>query len=235
MASLFTPLTLRSVTLRNRVGVSPMCQYSSGDGVASDWHLVHLGSRAIGGAGLVFAEATAVSAEGRITPGCAGIWADKHVEPLARITRFIKSHGAVPALQIAHAGRKGSAAIPSLGGAHLSDSEGGWPTLAPSAVPFGGDLPKIPRAMTEADIARVQAEFAAAAVTSPMNSCLLWPTGGPTVTAAVWKTGCASSSKRPGPSAPAGRRVFPSRSGSPARTGSRAAGTSTRASNFRAG
>jgi len=93
---LFQPLTIKSVTLRNRIGVSPMCQYSSDDGVATDWHLVHLGSRAVGGAGLVIAEATAVSPEGRITPGDAGIWADKHVEPIARINRFVKAHGAVP-------------------------------------------------------------------------------------------------------------------------------------------
>ena len=163
MPRLFDPFSLKSVTLRNRIGVSPMCQYSSVDGVASDWHLVHLGSRAVGGAGLVIAEATAVSPEGRITPGCAGIWADQHVEPLARITRFIKAHGAIPGLQIAHAGRKGSAAIPALGGASLDDDAGGWPTVAPSAVAFGANLTKVPRAMTEADIARVQAEFAAAA------------------------------------------------------------------------
>jgi len=100
---LFQPLTIKSVTLRNRIGVSPMCQYSSDDGVATDWHLVHLGSRAAGGAGLVIAEATAVSPEGRITPGDAGIWADKHIEPIARINHFVKAHGAVPGIQIAHA------------------------------------------------------------------------------------------------------------------------------------
>ena len=160
---LFQPLTIRSVRLRNRVGVSPMCQYSSDDGVATDWHLVHLGSRAVGGAGLVIAEATAVSAEGRITPGCAGIWADKHIEPLARINRFIKQHGAVPGIQIAHAGRKASAAVPWNGDAHLADNAGGWPTIAPSALAFGRGLPKVPRAMTEADIVRVQNDFVAAA------------------------------------------------------------------------
>src|SRR6185312_6184649 len=122
MPHLFDPLTIKSVTLRNRVGVSPMCQYSSDDGVANDWHLVHLGSRAIGGASLVIAEATAVSPEGRITPGDAGIWGDQHIEPLARITRFVKQHGAVPGIQLAHAGRKASAAVPWAGGAHLSDS-----------------------------------------------------------------------------------------------------------------
>ena len=160
---LFDPFALKSVTLRNRIGVSPMCQYSSRDGVADDWHLVHLGSRAVGGAGVVIAEATAVSAEGRITPGCAGIWGEQHIEPLARVNRFVKSQGAVPGIQIAHAGRKGSTELPQRGGAHLTDADGGWPTLAPSALAFGGSLGRIPRAMTDADIARVQKEFADAA------------------------------------------------------------------------
>ena len=163
MPHLFAPLTIKSVTLRNRIGVSPMCQYSSEDGVANDWHLVHLGSRAAGGAGLVIAEATAVSPEGRITPGDAGIWADKHVEPLARINRFVKQHGAVPGIQIAHAGRKASAAVPWAGGAHLANEAGGWTTVAPSAVAFGGELSKVPHALTGAEIKQVQAEFVAAA------------------------------------------------------------------------
>jgi len=160
---LFQPLTVRSVTLRNRIGVSPMCQYSSEDGVANEWHFVHLGSRAVGGASLVIAEATAVSPEGRITPGDAGLWAEKHIEPIARINRFLKQHGAVPGIQIAHAGRKASAARPWEGGAHLADDQGGWPTVAPSAIAFGGTLAKVPRAMTEADIAKVQSDFVAAA------------------------------------------------------------------------
>lgn len=160
---LFQTLTLKSITLRNRIGVSPMCEYSSADGVATDWHLVHLGSRAVGGAGLVIAEATAVSPEGRITPGDAGIWADKHMEPIARINRFMKTQGAVPGIQIAHAGRKASAARPWEGGTHLASGAGGWETIAPSAIAFGGDLTKVPRAMTKADIARVQKDFVAAA------------------------------------------------------------------------
>ncbi|MEO5958029.1 MAG: NADH:flavin oxidoreductase/NADH oxidase [Opitutaceae bacterium] len=163
MSHLFAPLAIKSITLRNRVGVSPMCMYSSEDGVATDWHLVHLGARATGGAGLVIAEATAVSPEGRITPGDAGIWADKHVEPLARINRFVKSQGAVPGIQIAHAGRKASAARPWEGGAHLSDSAGGWRTVAPSALAFGGALNKIPHELTLDEIARVQQNFVAAA------------------------------------------------------------------------
>jgi 2,4-dienoyl-CoA reductase-like NADH-dependent reductase (Old Yellow Enzyme family) len=160
---LFQPLTIRSVTLRNRIGVSPMCQYSAEDGVANDWHFVHLGSRAVGGAGLVMVEATAVAPEGRITPGCLGLWSEKHIEPLARIAKFMKSHGAVAGIQIAHAGRKASADLPWQGGAHLPDDKGGWPTIAPSAIPFGGELPKVPRAMTAADIARMQNDFVATA------------------------------------------------------------------------
>ena len=161
--NLFSPLTVRSVTLRNRIGVSPMCQYSAEDGVANDWHFVHLGARAVGGAGLVIVEATAVAPEGRITPGCLGLWSDPHIEPLARIAEFMKQHGAVAGIQIAHAGRKASADLPWRGGAHLSADQGGWETIAPSAIPFGAELPKVPRAMTEADIARVQNDFVATA------------------------------------------------------------------------
>lgn len=160
---LFQPLTVRSVKLRNRIGVSPMCQYSAEDGVANDWHYVHLGSRAVGGAGLVITEATAVTPEGRITPGCLGLWSEKHIEPLARIAQFIKLHGAVAGIQVAHAGRKASADVPWKGGAHLSDAQGGWQTIAPSAIPFSAELNKIPRAMTTADIVRVQDDFVAVA------------------------------------------------------------------------
>ncbi|HET7626082.1 MAG TPA: NADH:flavin oxidoreductase/NADH oxidase [Verrucomicrobiae bacterium] len=160
---LFDPLTIRSVTLRHRIGVSPMCQYSSEDGVATDWHLVHLGSRAIGGAALVIAEATTVSPEGRISPGDAGIWSDKHVEPISRINRFLKQHGAVPGIQIAHAGRKASASRPWETDAQLPDNAGGWPTVGPSAIAFGEELPKIPHALSESQIAGVQNDFASAA------------------------------------------------------------------------
>jgi 2,4-dienoyl-CoA reductase-like NADH-dependent reductase (Old Yellow Enzyme family) len=163
MPDLFSPFTLKSVTLRNRIGVSPMCMYSSEDGMATDWHFVHLGARATGGAGLVIAEATAVSPEGRITPGDAGLWRDAQVEPLARINRFIKSQGAVPGIQLAHAGRKASAARPWDGGAHLAIESGGWETEAPSAVAFGGALSKVPRELAPIDIAAIQANFVAAA------------------------------------------------------------------------
>jgi 2,4-dienoyl-CoA reductase-like NADH-dependent reductase (Old Yellow Enzyme family) len=160
---LFSPFTVRSVTLRNRIGVSPMCQYSAADGLANEWHYVHLGSRAVGGAGIVIVEATAVAPEGRITPGCLGLWSEKHIEPLARVAKFVKGHGAVAGIQIAHAGRKASADLPWNGGAHLSDARGGWTPIAPSAIAFGGDLTRIPRAMTEADIVRVQNDFVATA------------------------------------------------------------------------
>ena len=163
MPHLFEPLSIKAVTLRNRIGVSPMCQYSAEDGVANDWHLVHLGSRAVGGAGLVIAEATAVSPEGRITPGDAGIWDAKHVEPLARINRFVKHHGAVPGIQLAHAGRTAGAARPWKGGAHLADGAGGWTAVAPSAVAFGDSLNKVPHALNVDEIRQVQADFVEAA------------------------------------------------------------------------
>ena len=159
MPHLFEPFTIKGITLRNRIGVSPMCQYSSVDGLANDWHLVHLGSRAIGGAGLVIVEATAVSADGRITPGDAGIWSDDHIPPLLRINRLVKQHGAVPGIQIAHAGRKASASRPWEGGEHLDDSSGGWRTVAPSAEAFGDGLDKIPHALTIEEIAEVQQNF----------------------------------------------------------------------------
>ncbi len=163
MSALFTPLILKSVTLRNRVVVSPMCQYSSDDGKATDWHLVHLGSRAVGGAGLVIAEATAVSPEGRISHGDAGLWSDAQVEPLQRINRFVEQHGAVAGVQIGHAGRKASAQRPWEGDKHLGPDEKPWPILAPSAVAFGAGLPVTPAAMSKGDIARVRGDFAAAA------------------------------------------------------------------------
>ncbi|MBL9215886.1 MAG: NADH:flavin oxidoreductase/NADH oxidase [Opitutaceae bacterium] len=171
MSHLFAPFPLRSVTLRNRIGVSPMCMYSAVEGVTNDWHLVHLGARAAGGAGLVIAEATAVLPEGRITPGCAGLWSDAQAEALARINRFLKAQGAVPGVQLAHAGRKASAAVPWEGGAHLPNAAGGWDTVAPSAVAFGDSLPKVPAALDEAGIARVQEAFVAAAQRALAAGC----------------------------------------------------------------
>ncbi len=163
MPTLFDEFRLKGVTLRNRIAVSPMCQYSADDGVPNDWHLVHLGARAVGGAGLVCVEATGVTPAGRISPGCTGLWSDAHGHAFARIARFVKAHGAVPGIQLAHAGRKGSARRPWEGDAHLSPAEGGWETLAPSALAFGGDLPIVPKAMTKADIVATSAAFADAA------------------------------------------------------------------------
>jgi 2,4-dienoyl-CoA reductase-like NADH-dependent reductase (Old Yellow Enzyme family) len=164
MPSVFDPITFRSVTLRNRFGVAPMCMYSSNNGYANDWHLVHLGSRAVGGYGLVIAEATAVEPRGRITPDDAGLWEDGQIEPLARITRFIKQHGAVPGIQLAHAGRKASTARPwghARPNMPLPEAEGGWRTVGPSAVPFDKGW-QAPHALTVEEIAAVQANFVAA-------------------------------------------------------------------------
>jgi 2,4-dienoyl-CoA reductase-like NADH-dependent reductase (Old Yellow Enzyme family) len=159
---LLSPLVIRGVPLRNRIVMSPMCQYSSDDGLANDWHLVHLGSRAAGGVGLVMVEATAVSAEGRISPKDMGIWGEQHVEPLARIARFVHSQGAIAGIQLAHAGRKGSCEPPWLGGARLkSPSDGGWSVVGPSAIPFNeGDPP--PAELDEQGIAAVVSAFESA-------------------------------------------------------------------------
>jgi 2,4-dienoyl-CoA reductase-like NADH-dependent reductase (Old Yellow Enzyme family) len=160
---LFDPLRMRDVTLRNRIGVSPMCQYSSEDGFASDWHLVHLGSRAVGGAGLVMTEATAVQARGRISPQDLGLWKDEQVPALARIAHFIAAHGAAPGIQLAHAGRKASTARPWDGGKPLDSASGGWrPLEGPSAEPFDVGY-ATPAPLSEAGIADVIAAFAAAA------------------------------------------------------------------------
>jgi len=164
MSALFQPFQLKDVTLRNRIAVPPMCQYVAEDGVINDWHKVHLAGIARGGAGLVIAEATAVSPEGRITPGCAGLWNDRQAEVLAPVVGAIKAAGAVPGIQIGHAGRKASANRPWEGDDHIPEGDPrGWQTIAPSAVAFGADLPKVPRAMTLDDIARVRADFVAAA------------------------------------------------------------------------
>jgi 2,4-dienoyl-CoA reductase-like NADH-dependent reductase (Old Yellow Enzyme family) len=160
---LFTPLSLRDVVLRNRIAVSPMCQYSALDGVANDWHLVHLGSRAVGGAGLVIFEATGVEARGRISTADLGLWNDAQVEPLARIVRFVEAQGAVACLQLAHAGRKASTRAPwDQGGAYVPPGQGGWGTVGPSAIPFGEGYPA-PEALTETGIAEVAQAFAVAA------------------------------------------------------------------------
>jgi 2,4-dienoyl-CoA reductase-like NADH-dependent reductase (Old Yellow Enzyme family) len=163
-AQLFTPYTLRGITMRNRIVVSPMCQYSCVDGLATDWHLVHLGSRAIGGAGLVIAEATAVEARGRISPEDLGLWNDEQIAPLARVTAFLKEHGAVAGVQLAHAGRKASTYRPwaEAQGAALAE-DGGWldDVIAPSAIPFSATYPR-PRAMSQTELTEVREAFVAA-------------------------------------------------------------------------
>lgn len=161
---LFEALTIRGVTFRNRIAVSPMCQYSATDGLANDWHLVHLGSRAVGGAGLVIVEATAVEAAGRISPQDLGLWSDAQSEPLARIARFLKQHGAVPGIQLAHAGRKASTPRPweRQLAEPLAPADGGWsPILAPSAIAFDEDS-AVPQALDEAGIRSVVQAFAQA-------------------------------------------------------------------------
>lgn len=161
--TLFAPLTIRQVTLPNRIAVSPMCEYSSEDGFANDWHLVHLGSRAVGGAGLVMTEATAVEADGRITYRDLGIWKNEHLQTLERITSFIKSQGSVPGIQLAHAGRKASTQVPWDGGAPIAPGyPNGWQIVAPSAVPFHQGAP-VPRELTVAGIHQIVEAFAAAA------------------------------------------------------------------------
>ncbi|MDR0901153.1 MAG: oxidoreductase, partial [Opitutaceae bacterium] len=163
MSTLFSPFQLKSVTLRNRIGISPMCLYQADEGVAGDWHLVHYGARAAGGAGLIIVEGAAVAANGRTSPHDLGLWADWQIKPLAQVIRFIKAQGAVPGLQIGHAGRKASCARPWEGGGHLDAEAGGWPLVAPSALAFGGALPRVPAEMTAQEIRETQAAFAAAA------------------------------------------------------------------------
>ena len=163
MTHLFNPLAIRDITFANRVFVSPMCQYSSTDGYANDWHFVHLGSRAVGGAGLVLTEATAVLPEGRISPQDLGIWMDEHIEPLSRIVRFIHEQGSVAGMQLAHAGRKASTYRPWEGHGTVPESSGGWnKVVAPSALAFADHYP-MPQALSLDDIKDIVAAFANAA------------------------------------------------------------------------
>ncbi len=162
MPHLFDPLDIRDVHFRNRIVMSPMCQYSSEDGFASDWHLVHLGSRAVGGAALLIQEATAVSPEGRISPDDLGIWKDAHIDKLKQITSFVEQNGAVAGIQLAHAGRKAAHASPWKGGRLLPEAQGGWPRVSPSAIPFRADEAP-PLELTRAEISGLQEKFAEAA------------------------------------------------------------------------
>jgi len=162
MSQLFTPLKIGDVSFRNRIFVSPMCQYSSHDGMPNDWHLVHLGSRAVGGAGMVMVEASAVTPEGRISPSDSGIWSDAHTEAFARISQFIHEHGAVAGIQLAHAGRKASTDLPWRGGNPVNEALGGWTPLAPSALPFAESHP-IPYELSQTDMDDLVAAFVSAA------------------------------------------------------------------------
>jgi 2,4-dienoyl-CoA reductase-like NADH-dependent reductase (Old Yellow Enzyme family) len=158
MSHLFEPFTLRGVTLRNRVGISPMCQYSAQDGFANDWHKIHLGARATGGAGLIITEAAAVEPRGRITPHCLGIWSDAHADALAETVAFCKAHGATMGIQLAHAGRKASSKRPWDGGGDAPNAQGGWDTIGPSALRFS-EAYRQPREMRVDEIKAVEQAF----------------------------------------------------------------------------
>lgn len=159
---LFAPLTIKKITLKNRIVISPMCQYSAIDGFANDWHLVHLGSRASGGVGLIIQEATAVSPEARISPSDLGLWKDEHIEKLKTINEFILSQNAVPGIQLAHAGRKASVSIPWEGNKKLDIGQGGWQTVSASAIPYHDDEPFLPEALDKNGIQKVISDFKAA-------------------------------------------------------------------------
>jgi 2,4-dienoyl-CoA reductase-like NADH-dependent reductase (Old Yellow Enzyme family) len=162
MSNLFSSLTIKNITLKNRIVMSPMCQYSSTDGFTNDWHLVHLGSRAAGGTGLIIAEATAVSPEGRITPGDIGLWNDKQIAGLSRIVNFVHQQGSIAGIQLAHAGRKASCQVPHEGGKQLDVQHGGWQTVAPGNIPFiEGD--RVPESLNKDGINKVVSDFKAAA------------------------------------------------------------------------
>ena len=164
MAALFDPFTLKGVTLRNRIAASPMCQYMATDGLANEWHRIHLPALARGGSGLVVIEATGVSPEGRITPNCLGLWNDGQAQALAPIVAEMKAAGTVAGIQIGHAGRKANANRPWEGDNHIDESDPRyWETIAPSAIALGKHLPRVPREMSRGDIVRVQADFVAAA------------------------------------------------------------------------
>ena len=158
-SQLFSPISIKQINFKNRIAISPMCQYSSIDGFANDWHLVHLGSRASGGAGLIIQEATAVAPEGRISPEDLGIWKDEHIEKLKTITAFIKSQNAVPGIQLAHAGRKASVSSPWNGNKKLTAADGGWQTVAPSAIPYHDTEPFQPVALDKNGIQQLISDF----------------------------------------------------------------------------
>jgi 2,4-dienoyl-CoA reductase-like NADH-dependent reductase (Old Yellow Enzyme family) len=157
-SQLFSPLQIKSITLKNRIAISPMCQYSAEEGFANNWHLVHLGSRATGGAGLIIQEATAVSPEARISPADLGLWSDDHIKKLKKITKFIISQNAVPGIQLAHAGRKASVSAPWYGNKKLAQNQGGWETVAPSPIGYH-DNEATPIALDTIGIQKVITDF----------------------------------------------------------------------------
>ena len=162
MSKLFSSLRIKNITLKNRIVVSPMCQYTANDGFTNDWHLVHLGTRAVGGAGLIFTESTAISPEGRISPCYVGLWNDEHILGLSRIVSFIHLQGAIAGIQLAHAGRKASCAVPKEGGKQLDENHGGWQTVGPGDIPFvSGE--RIPESLNKEGIRKVVSDFKAAA------------------------------------------------------------------------
>jgi 2,4-dienoyl-CoA reductase-like NADH-dependent reductase (Old Yellow Enzyme family) len=223
---LFAPLKLRSLTLPNRIAVSPMCEYSSIDGFANDWHFVHLGSRAIGGAALIITEANSVSPEARITPSDLGIWSDDHIPELKRITIFLHQHGAYAGTQLAHAGRKASMSVPWEQNRTIPQSEGGWQPVAPSAIRFDEAYP-IPAALDRAGMDKIIADFIAATHRAlaagfdlvEVHAAHPSLTTAPTSTAAASTTAFASPSKSSAQSAPRGPSTCRSSSASPPPTG----------------
>jgi len=162
VSRLLSPLTIKKITFKNRITISPMCQYSASDGFANNWHLVHYGSRAVGGAALIIQEATAISPEGRISPADLGLYKNEHIKELQKITEFIQQHGAIAGVQLAHAGRKGSCAVPWNGGKQLKESEGGWATVAPSAIAFNPE-DNSPQSLDTEGIKKIIADFKTAA------------------------------------------------------------------------
>lgn len=156
---LFSPLTIKKITLKNRIVISPMCQYSAEDGFANNWHLVHLGSRASGGAGLIIQEATAVSPEARISPSDLGIWKDEHIDKLKEINQFIVSQNSIPGIQLAHAGRKASVSAPWEGNKKLDFAQGGWQTVSASAIPYHENEPFLPQSLDKNGIQKVISDF----------------------------------------------------------------------------
>lgn len=174
MPKVFAPFALKDITLRNRIAIPPMCQYMAKDGLPNDWHLVHYPGLARGGAGLVIVEATAVSPDGRITPACTGLWNQEQAEQMAKIAKSIKKAGAVPGIQLGHAGRKASANRPWEGDDHLPEADPkAWQTISPSAIAFGANLPRVPREMSKEDIQRVQTDFVSA-VTRARDAGFEW-------------------------------------------------------------